>query len=671
MTDFHTLIRHILNAHGGENPLCSFDVSDQFVAGSGVQKTTAAFLVILAGTEHPHYVDAQQHLAAGTDAYAGFLRDGLARVEAEISERIRSDSTFAGRMTEAAQYAEAADTLVWDDATRTAIWQVFFPEGVDFLDDPSADVVRLREKRRVVVTQVNGRPLSDPAAELLFTSNILLTVPSSEDRLQQAGLAEDLNARIRDVVSEQQLFWFDHPIQIGIEPDRNEAIYGLRGLNGALAFEKARGTMAGDARATCVLSVSVTHQGLHHVTNDYLNAEFAKIEPLEHLKIYVFTERATAHLISDVLVPAAAALLPDRDASILTRVFGVDGEYGRHYSFLKAIAALWQVLIDDRTRATFKIDLDQVFPQDVLVETTGMSAFEHYMTPLWGAEGTDSAGNKVELGMIAGALVNEKDIDQSLYAVDVPFPSAFKNNDGVFFMSGLPMAGSTEAEMGTRYGHDGIDGTDTCIQRVHVTGGTNGILVDALRRHRPFTPTFIGRAEDQAYILSVLFSGNDANLRYVHRDGLIMRHDKHAFAGEAIEAAAVGRQTGDLVRLLYFSNYARCLPWPLAQTKEAVDPFTGCFISELPVTLVMLRLCLSVAEMCEQGDPLSEELTAVAVQRLGEAFGNMDLSDDYADERAAWDLYYDILNAVESAGPEMDIVRQKASELVAGCRIDA
>jgi hypothetical protein len=483
-----------------------------------------------------------------------------------------------------------------------------------------------------------------------------------------SAVLKELGERIRRVISEQQLFWFDHPIQIGVETDRNEAIYGLRGLDRALAFEKERGTMAADERATCVLSVSVTHEGLHHVALDYLNAEFAKIEPLEHLAVYIFTERGAQQLIDDVLTPAASALLPDRDASILSRVFGVDGEYGRHYSFLKAIAAFWAVLIDSKTRATFKIDLDQVFPQDVLVETTGGSAFDHYMSPLWGARGTDSTGKDVELGMIAGALVNEKDIGKGLYTLDVPFPESLKNNEGVVFASGLPMAGSTEAEMGTRYGRAGIDGEQACIQRVHVTGGTNGILVGALRRHRPFTPTFIGRAEDQAYLLSVLFSGNDANLRYVHRDGLIMRHDKHAFAGEAIEAARVGRQVGDLVRLLYFSCYARCLPWPVEQIKGAVDPFTGCFISRLPVTVVMLRLCLSVAEMCRQGDPLAGELTAVAVQRLGEAFGNMDLSDDYAAERAAWDLYYDILDAIEAAGPELDAVRARARELVAGCR---
>ena len=58
-------------------------------------------------------------------------------------------------------------------------------------------------------------------------------------------------------------------------------------------------------------------------------------------------------------------------------------------------------------RATFKIDLDQVFPQEELLETMGASAFELLCTPLWGAHGRDAQDRSVSLGMIAGALVNE------------------------------------------------------------------------------------------------------------------------------------------------------------------------------------------------------------------------------------------------------------------------
>ncbi len=123
------------------------------------------------------------------------------------------------------------------------------------------------------------------------------------------------------------------------------------------------------------------------------------------------------------------------------------------------------------------------------------------------------------------------------------------------FFSALPQAISTRAEMMERYDGPAIDGVGRALERIHVTGGTNGIRVDALRRHRPFTPTFVGRAEDQAYILSTL-GRPGPRLAYAHAAGLIMRHDKDAFAGEAIAAAHVGKLIGDDVRILVFSAYA-------------------------------------------------------------------------------------------------------------------
>jgi hypothetical protein len=262
----------------------------------------------------------------------------------------------------------------------------------------------------------------------------------------------------------------------------------------------------------------------------------------------------------------------------------------------------------------------------------------------------------VELGMIAGALVNEKDIGQSLYTPDVKFPSDIPGGEAAVFFSGLPMAFSTAAEMTTRYAEGGINGRDKCIQRIHVTGGTNGILVDSLRKYRPFTPAFIGRAEDQAFLLSVLFE-KEEHLRYFHCDGLIMRHDKEAFAGEAIKAAETGRQIGDLMRILYFTYYAKALPWDTDKIKDAVDPFTGCFISRIPCTIVFLRLALSLAESFEKKteDALNKAvlLQKTASKRLYVLINKLlepenPLKNAYLLEKSGWDLYYDILDVVEN-----------------------
>ena len=437
---------------------------------------------------------------------------------------------------------------------------------------------------------------------------------------------------------------------MGVEIEKNEAIYGLVGLNEAINFEKERGTLKHDDKINCLLSVSVTHDGLTSVAKEYLEGELKKVKDIDNLNIYVITEADASQIIEELLMPAAQHfnLTP---SEALSEIFGVDGEYGRHYSLLKAIAALWQVLVDAETKATFKFDLDQIFPQSELVAQSGLSAFEHFKTPLWGARGVDSQGDEVELGMIAGALVNQSDIDKSLFTPDVTFPTKAPRGSQLVFYSALPQALSTQAEMMLRYEGAEFDGVGHCIQRIHVTGGTNGIMIESLRKHRPFTPTFIGRAEDQAYILSVLFD-DKSSLRYVHKDGLIMRHDKHAFAQESIDAAHLGKMIGDYIRILYFSYYAKSLPWDDAKIKDAIDPFTGSFVSHLPFTVVALRMALEAATFFEKEDSSEgDAFLKLGIQRVDETIALLSdddyLSQCFQDEKRGWDDYYDILDAIE------------------------
>ncbi|RMG67492.1 MAG: hypothetical protein D6710_11345, partial [Nitrospirae bacterium] len=391
-------------------------------------------------------------------------------------------------------------------ATIERIRECFFPEGVGICQRKDELREALRNRRRVSLKKLNPKPIKKPSEEMLFTSNVLLTVPSKEKSLNELDLSSSLKKQLERTVTEEQLYWYDHPIQIGVETDRNEAVYGLRGLSDALRFEKALGVASRRERLKCLLSVSVTHRGLHSIARNYIEGELRKSKAIEDMDVYIFTEDDTRRLIEEVLQPVAKKLLGVSETDILFEVFGVDGEYGRHYSFLKAVVPLWSVLIDPRVRATFKIDLDQVFPEEHLVKETGKSAFQHLMTPLWGAKGRDWVERPVSLGLLAGALVNQKDIGRSLFTPDVCYPPEDIRADEVIFFSPLPQALSTEAEMMTRYDDVGeFDGRQSCIQRYHVTGGTTGALVEALRRWRPFTPGFVGRAEDQAYIMSVLF----------------------------------------------------------------------------------------------------------------------------------------------------------------------
>ncbi|MEA2025182.1 MAG: hypothetical protein U9O18_00680 [Chloroflexota bacterium] len=636
---------------------CLVDGADDVVCVS------AAFLVTVAGPGHPDHERAAAILAEpprDTAGLAAFYRAGLDQVDAELARVFASEPAVAMRWDEAIAALDAATTA--DDVAEAA-WRAFFPQAFGIRGHEEAHIRELRAARTVTIEQPAADPITDPAREVLFTSNVLLTIPDASTDIEALPYPADLREAIRAAAEEPQRSWFDHPIQIGVEPAANELLYGLRGLDAAVGAEP-------DAdRVTCLLSVSVTHDGLAPIAGRYVEAELARDGRLQHLDVVVVTEDDTRRLIDEVLVPALGERGVEA-ASGLHRVVGVDGHYGRHYSFLKAVAALWSVVVDPAVRATFKIDLDQVFPQAVLRAQTGKTMFEHLCTPLWGATAHSADGRELELGMLAGALVNERDIDKGLFTPDVPIPERLPTLDEHVFFSGLPQAISTRAEMMERYDGAAVDGVATALERIHVTGGTNGIRVDALRRHRPFTPTWVGRAEDQAYLLSALGQPG-RRLAYAHAAGLIMRHDKAAFAGRSMAAAHVGKLIGDDVRILVFSAYLDAIESGGGDIHALLDPFTGCFASAAPRTLVLLRLALRTLRLFAAGTAAdAREYATDGSRRVAEAFETHGdpavVAIELEQERAAWDDYYDALEALED-GP--DELRQDAAGIIEACRV--
>ncbi|MBW2709388.1 MAG: hypothetical protein JRD04_08945 [Deltaproteobacteria bacterium] len=688
---FSTLIRTLVDGTQKKPPLAGFDVGDQFIPDQGrdtdvARNINAAFLILLSGCYHPLYGVAERYL----DAFEAeeewqnvvrFMKNGAALINGEIRNLCHEDDDFKNALEKAGHFCGQQDTSRGGESLKR-IWEVLFPEGADCLLDQPEKILSLRANRHVHITAPNASPIDNPSRQMLFLSNLLVTTPGDSDSLESLPYESGMVEKLRQVMGEKQRYWFDHPIQIGVPNDNNEAIYGLRGLDNAISFEKERGVAQPADQLTCLLSVSVTHDGLHGIVKDYLREVYDSTEPFSHLNVYLFSENDTDQITTEILLPAMEKYMGFSKGDLLRRVFGVDGEYGRHYSFLKAMSALWQVLIDPAVKGSFKLDLDQVFDQPALVKETGHSALEHFKTPLWGAEGKDAEGNSVELGLMAGALVNAEDISRGLFTPDVPIPDPIPQGEALAFYSPLPMGISTRAEMMAHYDTDSLDGVHRCIQRVHVTGGTTAALIESIRRYRPFTPTFIGRAEDQAYLIGSLFTKPDRNLRYLHKPGLIMRHDKAVFAGEAIEGAKLGKYIGDLVRILLFSYYVRALPWPSDEIKKVIDPFTGCFASKLPFTAVYLRLSFHLAEMFAYDDePLNVvglQLLKQAVERLEKVIGELNrtpnpLIGKYRQEKEGWDLFYDLLDHLEEALAKGDAfalnLRNRARKLVENCRV--
>lgn len=646
---------------GGKGPWM-VDAAALWRSGGGRAADAAAlsgaFLTALAGPDHPHGAEALAALErAGEDALLG----DAARLMARLVQEAREEFAAACRRDEVLAH-RAASLVDWlgrggrpgraEAAAR--LGPVFFPEGVGVRECWERRIGELRGRRAVVVEEPAADPVVDPARQLLWTANALLTIPLADADWGALTLSKGLLRDLLAVSGSRQRYWYDHPIPVGIAQENNELVVGLKALDTALAFEAARGNLAADARMPCVVSVSVTHEGLHALARRYIHEVLEQAGGLQHVEVLVFTEADCRRLSEKVLAPAAQRWL-GREAESAFEVVGVDGEYGRHYSFLKAVAALWHVLGDRGVNATFKIDLDQMFPQAKLMAETGRTVLQHLASPLWGARGRDSRGLPVELGMLAGALVNQGDIQRGLFTPDVTLPTEEPTADETVFRSRVPQALSTVAEMMNRRLEWRHEDLRCCQERIHVTGGTTGIRVDALRRFRPFTPSFVGRAEDQAYGMSVLDGADGVRLASLHQAGLIMRHDKEGFAQQAMAVAAPGKLVGDYVRTLVFSAYARALPGGEAAVKEVLDPFTGCFISRLPITVVALRLGLKTAELAAAGR--AEEACDILVAAGARLAGTLDLvsgspsplKQRLEQERHEWRLFYDTLDALEAA----------------------
>jgi hypothetical protein len=153
-----------------------------------------------------------------------------------------------------------------------------------------------------------------------------------------------------------------------------------------------------------------------------------------------------------------------------------------------------------------------------------------------------------------------------------------------------------------------------------------------------------------------------------------MRHDKMAFAGESIEAARIGKLIGDDVRILVFSAYVAALARTGIERSEShrlLDPFTGCFASATPRTLVTLRVALRTLRLFASGrNDDAEEYATLAIARVREALATdgdpriVQLA--LSEERHAWNAYYDAIDAIEE-GDERAAVQARA--IIDACRI--
>ena len=296
------------------------------------------------------------------------------------------------------------------------LWEIFCPEANNISFKPELFKKKILKKRILKKLQKPKKILRYPHKEILFLSNVLVTLPQDYN---SPNIPSIIRNNIKEIKNQKQSFWYDHPIPLDASDDENEILYGLRFLDKALNFEFKRGNIGINNKIHLVLSLSVTHKGLEKFATKYIEFLIKKKLKLKFIKVFIFDENKSSQIINTIF--------PKNND--FEEYFGVNGNYGRHYTFLKYILLLWNKVIDENFNYSFKIDLDQVFDQKFLLKISNQSFFEILKSQAyWGGSGYDYKDRFVDLGMLAGGLINKGDTSKGYLVPDVKRP----NNRNIF-----------------------------------------------------------------------------------------------------------------------------------------------------------------------------------------------------------------------------------------------
>jgi len=264
---FENIIKHLICTNKEKKPITGIDIAEQFRPEETTREATfrnlnAAFLISLCGSSHPLYFDAEHFIKdlekqpdwKGAVDFFGRCRSLIIE---EIKERCAKDRDFRESLDQLCLWVKDPRNLNNRTETIKKVQEVFFPEGVSLFEQREDKINALRKKRTIRITRSNPDPIKDPANEILFTSNVLLTVPSPATRIDNLALPEHMKSRLHEIMREPQIYWYDHPIQIGVETEKNEVVYGLKGLDQAVEFEKKKGVVEKKYESPlCSLSLS-------------------------------------------------------------------------------------------------------------------------------------------------------------------------------------------------------------------------------------------------------------------------------------------------------------------------------------------------------------------------------------------------------------------------------
>ncbi|MGB7096883.1 MAG: hypothetical protein WBD62_19715, partial [Anaerolineales bacterium] len=219
--DFQFIVRKLLQLSQLADPITQDLVPGQYgdpdaAAAELLRKINFSFLILLAGEEHPAYQGAKEVLESrsqtdGWDEIARFYLTAKQTIEQEIDSLRQAAPAAAQHLESLAEQLSELDNPPKDDQRVELLWAFTHPESTGICNHASQRSDELREKRQVTITDLNPTPLQNPARQVLFTANALLTLPPNSKPLSQLSLSKDLQAQLSRVMAEPQVYWYDHP----------------------------------------------------------------------------------------------------------------------------------------------------------------------------------------------------------------------------------------------------------------------------------------------------------------------------------------------------------------------------------------------------------------------------------------------------------------------------
>ena len=187
------IISALIEIIGEEDLSIIFNPNDDI---STAKALNAAFLIYFAGNGHQESNDAKRVLESMKDSpewreVANFYLSGIKFIHHEIEERGQKDPQFVSYLKTLSEWVSNRENLNKIKETAEKFWSVFFPEANGILENKQERIRLLRSKRKATITRLNPAPINDPAQEILFTSNVLLTTPLASKSLKALPVSDN------------------------------------------------------------------------------------------------------------------------------------------------------------------------------------------------------------------------------------------------------------------------------------------------------------------------------------------------------------------------------------------------------------------------------------------------------------------------------------------------